>query len=55
MKYAVKYAIAYMTSFIRIGSDIQKLLREINIQTHRQLSDLITQILFFKARRICYK
>jgi hypothetical protein len=40
MNYAVEMgsdAIIYISSFIKIGSSIQKLLRVIQIQTHRKV------------------
>jgi hypothetical protein len=36
----------YTSSFINIGSRIQKLLGEIHMQTHRQQGDLICLLLF---------
>lgn len=38
---------ADLQSFIKIDTDIEKLLREIHIQTHRQQGELISLLLFF--------
>jgi hypothetical protein len=50
MNYAVEMgssAMIYIPNFIKIGSGIQKLLRGIYIQTHRQHGDLISLLIFF--------
>jgi hypothetical protein len=52
MKYAVEMdsgAIVYMQSFIKIGSDIQRLMEGGGF-THRQLGDLISLLLFLKNK-----
>jgi hypothetical protein len=49
MKYAVEMgsvAMIYIASFIKIGSDIQKLIGGIQ-QTHRQHGDRISLLSFF--------
>jgi hypothetical protein len=50
MKYAVEMgsgAMIYIPSFIKIGSDIQKLKRwDTHTDTHRQQGDLISLLLF---------
>jgi hypothetical protein len=42
----------YITSYIKIGSSVQKLLREIHIQTdtHRQEGDNISLLFFFSKQ-----
>jgi hypothetical protein len=47
MKYTVEMGpgVIYTPSFIKIGSGIQKLIRD--TQTHRQQGDLISLLLFF--------
>jgi hypothetical protein len=50
MKYAVEMdsgAMIYIPSFIKTGSDIQKLTRGVHIQTHTHERHL-TSLLFFK-------
>jgi hypothetical protein len=51
MKYAIEIsscAMIYIPSFIKIGSDIQKLIKGIYIETYRQQGDVISLLLFFK-------
>jgi hypothetical protein len=53
MKYPVQMAssgMMYIPSFINIGSAIQKLIRGIRIQTHRQQGDLISLLLFLQNK-----
>jgi hypothetical protein len=40
----------YVLNFIKIGSGIKKLLRGINIQTHRQQCDFISLLLLLKNK-----
>jgi hypothetical protein len=50
MKYAVEMgsgAMIYISSFIKIGPGIQKLMGEGDTQTHRQHGDLISLLSFF--------
>jgi hypothetical protein len=50
MNYAVEMksgAMICIPGFIKIGSNIQNVLREIHIQTHRQQYDHISLLLFF--------
>jgi hypothetical protein len=50
MKYAAKMgsgAMLYIASFIKTGSDIQKLMGG-DTQTHRQQGDLMSSLLFFQ-------
>jgi hypothetical protein len=53
MKYAVEMgsgAMIYISSSIKIGSDIQKLIME-DTQTHRQQGDHTSLLLFFQNER----
>jgi hypothetical protein len=57
MKYAIEMSLdgmIYIPSFMKTGSDIQKLLWSIHIQKHRQRSDVISLLIFFqnKERRL---
>jgi hypothetical protein len=57
MKYAVETAsgaMIYITSFIKIGSSIQKLIKG-DTQTHRQHDDLISLLLFFQNKESMLK
>jgi hypothetical protein len=50
-------ALIYVTSFIKIGSGIQKLIgggirRHTHIHTQRQQRDLISLLYFFKIRKV---
>jgi hypothetical protein len=52
MKYAIEMgsgAMLYVPSFIKIGSEIEKLIGRI----HRQHGDLISLLLFYKIRKVC--
>jgi hypothetical protein len=53
MKYILEMssgAMAYTTSFIKIGSGIQKLMGRGDSQTHRQHGDLLSLLLFFQNK-----
>jgi hypothetical protein len=41
----------FIPSFIKIGSDIQKLLKGIHMRIHRQQGDLISLLLFFRNKK----
>jgi hypothetical protein len=53
MKYALEFAsggMIFIPSFIEIGSDVQKFLGEIHIQTHRHEGDFISLVSFFQMK-----
>jgi hypothetical protein len=53
MKYAIEKSLdgmIYIPNFMKTGSGIQKLLWSIHIQKHRQRSDVISLLLFFKNK-----
>jgi hypothetical protein len=51
--YEIRRAVKYIPSFIMMGLDIQKLLRGIHTETHRQKGGFISLCLFFlKIRKI---
>jgi hypothetical protein len=45
-------AVIYVSSFIKIGSGVQKLIGGIHRHTHRQQRDLISLLYFFKMRKV---
>jgi hypothetical protein len=54
MNYVVEMgsdAMIYIPSFIKIGSGIQKLLGEMQIQTHRQQGNLRSLLLLFQNQK----
>jgi hypothetical protein len=53
MNYAIEMgsgALTFIPCFIKIGSGIQKLIRGIHKQTHRQQGDLIRVLSFFQNK-----
>jgi hypothetical protein len=45
-------AVIYIPSFIKTGSDVQKLIGGIHRHTHGQQRDLISVLHFFKIRKV---
>jgi hypothetical protein len=48
---AIIFIFVYTLSFIKIGSSIEKMLGDINLQAHRKQSGFISIILFFRKEK----